>query len=366
MATLGPNDLKQIALPAGYDATYLAKFALADGRSYDQYLSDIAGAVAMANQALLADPLVASLVSLTEDATLEYPIGVSNGFQAHTEYGQPDSKRAATTGSMLPLLGYDRALDWTWDYLRKARTATLDANIASAVQDMYDKWQNRVLHRLFKSTYDSVGSGKSMPLADGGTADSAYIPVNKPERASAFAYTHDHIHNLNGITQANLETAIANLWEHGHDAPFTLLVAQADVAAWSNTTNVTGFIKKANGMIRYGTNTDIANVGSQYIGAIETSAYGDVMVLANARIPTTYWAAFKSYGNLDARNPLKIRVSPEYGVGAVVLSGRQFPIKQFPLEGAILFMEFGVGVADRVGAAAYINSAGGYSDPTIG
>lgn len=366
MATLGPNDLKQIALPAGYDSAYLTQLALADGKSYDEYLGDIAAGLALANQQLLADPLVASLCSVTEEAAIEYPIGVSNGFQAHTEYGLPDGKRASTTGSMLPLLGYDRMLDWTWDYLRKARSMQLDANVQSVIADMGNLWQQKVLTRLFKSTYDSVGSsGKSMPLADGGTADSAYIPVNHPERATAFAYTHDHIHNLNGITQANLETAVANLWEHGHDAPFTLLISLADVSSWSNTTNVTGWIKRASGSIRYGNNSDLAQVGDRYIAAIETSAYGEIQVMASARIPTTYWAIYKSYGPLDARNPLVIRSSKDFGIGAVLMSGRQFPIKQFPLEGAMLFAEFGVGVKDRVGAAVYINSGGGYSDPTI-
>lgn len=366
MATLGVNDLKQIALPAGFDTAYLTQLSLQDGRSYDEYLNDVASALALANQGLLADPLVASLISMTDEAQLEYPIGVSNGFGVHTEYGLPDGKRAATTGTMLPLIGYDRMMDWTWDYLRKARSAQLDANISSAIADLQDKWQQAVLARLFKGTYDAVGaSGKSMPLADAGTADSAYIPPNNPARASAFASSHDHIAPLNGITQANLETAIANLWEHGHDAPYTLLIAQADVASWSNTTNVTGWIKKANGLIRYGNQTDLASVGNAFIGAVETSVYGDVQVIASARIPTAFWSVYKSYGTLDARNPLKVRQSADYGLGAVLMSGRQFPIKQFPLEGAMLFFEFGVGVADRIGAAVYKNTAGAWSEPTI-
>ncbi len=366
MATLGPNDLKQFALPGTWDAAYLTKYALAEGITYDQVLSDIASAIAMANGALLNDPLVASLVSVTEEATLEYQVGNSNEFEEHTEYSQPDAKRAATAGTMLPLRAWDYKLGWTWDFLRKARQMQIDGNVASAIAAAGNLWQKRVLTKLFKSDYDAVGStGKSVPLADGGTADSTYIPINKPDRASAFAYTHDHIGAQNGITQAILEIGIANLWEHGHDAPFDLLIAQADIASWSNTTNVTGYIKKADGLIRYGNSTDLANVSNDYIAVVETSAYGPVRVRASARIPTTYWAVYKSYGNLDARNPLVVRASPQYGVGSVLLSGRQYPITTFPLEGAILFTEYGVGVADRVGAAVYINSAGAYSTPTI-
>ncbi len=366
MATLGPNDLKQIALPSGYDTAYLTQIALKDGRNYDQYLSDISAAIAAANGELLNDPLIASLVSVTEDTTLEYQIGVSNGFQPHTEYGLPDGKRAKTTGSMLPLDSYDRMLDWTWDYLRNARSAQLDANVDSAIADLNDKWQQAILARLFKSTYTTVGaSGKSMPLADAGTADSTYIPVNLPARATAFASSHDHIHAYNGITQAGLEAGVANLWEHGLDAPFDLLIAMADMASWSTVANVTGWIKRADGLIRYGNATDLAQVGDDYVAVVETSAYGPVRVRASARIPTTYWAIYKSFGANDARNPLKVRVSPEFGVGAVLLSGRQFPIKQFPLEGAMLFSEFGVAVNDRIGAAVYENTSGSWADPTI-
>jgi hypothetical protein len=365
MATLGPNELKQVALPSGFDAAYLTQMALKDGRTYEAYLNDLATVISEANRNLMADPLVASLVSVTDEASLEYAIGVSNGFEPHTEYGTPTGKRAATTGTMLPLNGYDRALSWTHDYLRNARTAQLDANVDSAVADLYNIWEQKVLTRLFKSTYDSVGSGKSMPLADAGTADSAYVPVNHPDRATAFASTHDHIHHYNGITQTGLEEAIAHLWEHGHDAPYTLVIAQADVGSWSNTTTVTGWIKKAATEIRYGTTTNLATVDPSYIGAIETSVYGSVLVRASARIPTLFWAAYKSYGPGDARNPLVVRQSADYGLGAVLLSGREYPIWQFPLEGAILFFEFGVGVRDRVGAVARKNHASAYADPTI-
>ena len=182
--------------------------------------SPISGGIVAQNTALLADPLLASLISETEEPTLEYRVGVSNGFEDHTEYGRPDAKRSATTGTMIPLLEKDRALKWTWDFLKKARRAQIDGDIASAMADLSDMYQQLALTRLFKSTADTVGSsGKAVPVADAGTADSSYIPVNHPERASAFASSHTHLLNTMTVTQANLEVAVAHLWEHGHDAP---------------------------------------------------------------------------------------------------------------------------------------------------
>ncbi len=362
MSVLGPNDLKQWGLPPGWDAARLAQLQLASGESYAQLVSDINSGLAMANAALLADPLIASLVHLSDERTTEYGVGVSNGFENHTEYGRPENKRGKTTGHMAEPIDKDRATGWTKDFLEKARRSQIDADIASIVQDLKDGWAQAILTRHFKSTYTAVGSaGKSMPYADGGTADSTYIPPQNPGRAAAFTSSHDHIVQLDTITQANLETACSNLWEHGYDGPFDLLIPQADVASWSNTTNVTGYIKKADGLIRYGNATDLAQVANDYIGVIETSAYGTVRVRATARIPTAYWSLYKSFGPLDSRNPIRI-VPPAAGVGAEMQFGAA-PV-YYPLEEVFLRLRFEIALANRVGAVL-VKSGGAYSDPTI-
>lgn len=359
MATLGINDLKQYAIPANWDASYLANLQLEAGVNYDALISDIAAALSVANGEILSDPLYGSLVSVTNEANIEYRTGVSNGFEAHSEYTMPDAKRATTGGHMLPLLSYDRAMGWTWDFLRKARRSQIEADIASAIDDLKNIFQKKILTRLFKSTYDSVGSGKSMPLADGGTADSTYIPVNNPSRASAFSSSHNHVTFLNGITIANLETVVANLWEHGYDAPYDMVIAEADLGTWDG---VTGWVAKASPEIQYGSTTSLARVDESFVGAILTNK-GAVRVRASARIPTTYYSVYKSFGNNDPRNPLVIRESDQFGLGAVLMAGDH--VRQYPLEKAVMFTEFGVGVKERIGAVAMKNDAAAYSDPTI-
>jgi hypothetical protein len=360
---LGPNSLQQFALPSYWDAATLEKFRLASGETYDQLVGDIGSALAIANQDVLSDPLNASLMSITTDAAFEYAIGVSNGFTAHTEYGRPDARRGATTGHMLPLNSYDRLLAWTWDFLRKARRVQIDADVASAIQDYKDLWQKQLLTRLFKETYTAVGSsGRSMPIADGGTADATYVPLPFPDRGGTFLYTHDHVRPLDGITQANLETAVGLLWEHGYDAPFDLVVAQADISSWVNTSNVTGFVARGSALVNQGVTADVANVSAAYVGVVLTT-YGECRVRATGRIPTTYWAVYKSFGSGDQRNPLVVRVGTDYGSSATLLRGDH--IREFPLEEAIIFAEFGVGVGNRVGAVACKNTSSTYSDPTI-
>jgi len=364
MATLGINDLKQLAIPTYWDASKLKSLELEAGYSYEQFISDVAAALSIQNAALLSAPMVAGLASTTSEAAVEYRTGVSNGFQAATEYGVPDAKRATTTGHMLPLDPFDRAFGWTWMFLQKARRIQLDADIASGMEDLRNKWEKSILERLFKNTYTAVGSGRSMPIADGGTADANYVPIPRPDRGGTFLYTHNHCGFLNGITQANLETTVAHIWEHGHDAPYDLIVSLADIASWTNTANITGFVPRPDPLLRYGVTADLANVGSEFIGAVETD-YGACRVRVSGRVPTNYYAVYKSYGNLDQRNPLRVRYNPRFGVGAVLLAGDH--IRQYPMENALLYMELGIGVGeDRTAAAVNFSTAGGtYVIPTI-
>jgi len=363
MATLGINDLKQYALPTYWDAGAISLVKLASGETYEQFISDVAQALAMQNAALLQDPLMGILIGTTDEMAIEYRVGVSNGFQDHTEYGRPDQKRAGTTGHMLAIEERDRGLGWTWDFLRKARRIQLDADIADAMKDVRDDWRRRILQRLFKSSYTAVGSGRSMPLADGGAADASFIPVNMPDRASAFDATHTHLLCLNGITQANLETAVGHLWEHGHDAPYDLVVAQLDIGSWTDATALPGYVPRPDPLIRYGTTQDLANVGPDVLGVIETD-YGSVRLHANARIPTAYWTVFKSYGAMDQRNPMIVRYDPAFGVGAVLLAGDH--IREYPLENAMLFSAWGANIADRTAAVVVENDDDStYGDPTI-
>jgi hypothetical protein len=363
-AVLGPNELKQYAIPATWDATRLKNVSLQSGETYEQLISDISGALSIANADLIKDPLIGSLTRVTTEPTVEYGIGAANPFERHTERGVPDAQRGAMTGHMLPNIPWDGMLGWTWDFLRKARRSQIDYDIELKMIALPDLFKKTVLTRHFKSTYDAVGTGKSVPYADGGTADSTWIPRPVLDRGGTFLSTHNHFLRLNGITQANLETAVQHLWEHGYDAPYDLLVSESDLASWSDVTAVTGYIKKPDALIRYGTQTDLANVGDDYIGSVETRR-GAVRMRANGRIPTGYWSVYKSDGIDDPRNPLLLYTSPQFGLGAVLLAGDH--IRQFPLENAILFVEFGVGVnKDRAKSVVVYNFASGnYVDPTI-
>lgn len=368
MATLGPNDLKSISLPANWDAATLRSLALRDGTSYLDLVGEINDALVIADRDVKSGPLF-DMVFETTEPVMEYRVGSSKTFERHTEYAQPDSQRADTTGHMLPIYKDDHKLGWTADFLEEARASRLTADIAASAQAYKDTLEKAVLTRIFKATADTgaglgLGTGgKSVPFADGGTADANYIPVQRPDRAGAFAAAHTHYAAYNGVTQANLELAATHLWEHGHDAPFDLLVASADIGDWVNTTNVTGFVPRNMGLVAYGTTTATAQVDDRYQGVI-TTRRGPVRLWSSARIPTKYWTLYKSYGRNDSRNPLAMRVDPLFGTAPKLIVEN---VSRFPLAGAIVQIKYGIGVGeDRTSAMAVFNDAGGtYVAPTI-
>ena len=368
MPIAGPNSLTNVVIPATWDAATLTAHSLRDGTTLASLLGNINAGLQVA-QAEIANGPLAGLMYMTDQRTVEYGVGSSKTFEDHTEFAQPDSQRAETTGHMLPLSKKDHKLGWTMDFLEDVRTPRILADVAGSIQAYKDVVEKSALTRLFKLTGDSGkknglgASGVSVPFADGGTADSTYIPTQRMDRAGVFANSHTHFLRISGITQANVETAATHLWEHGHDAPYDLLASESDIAAWTTVANVTGYVARDRGLVSFGTNVSVANVSEQYQGVINTNR-GPVRLWTSARIPTTYWSLYKSYGQNDPRNPLYMAFDPLYGMGPKLFVEN---VSRHPLAGAIIQVKYGIGVGeDRTAAVLVLNAgSGNYTTPAI-
>jgi hypothetical protein len=314
------------------------------------------------NNSMLSMPHYADLLSVQDTVELEYPVGVTNGVQEATEYGIPNPMRGKTTGHSLPIKPYDRALGWTMMYLRKARMSSIDADVRSAVVDLRTNWQQKLLQRFFKSTGEIVGttSGASVPFADGGTADSNYVPLPSPDGAT-FLYTHNHYLRYDTIANA-IAPAVKHVQEHGHAGPFDVIAADADAATWAALTT----FKSPNwGGIIYRAAEDraaMSDIGN-YFGYVETD-HGIARIWLNPRVPTNYFGVFKAYGAGDPRSPLRVRIDPNTGFGWSLVPGNWV---NAPTTLAVMYSEYGVGIGeDRTnGVAVYLNASGSYTDPTI-
>lgn len=365
---IGNTNLKNIILPSTVDPQVLVNMTLTDSVSYADILTDISEALIVASNEVFGNPELAGMYSVTPRAFVEYRLGSSGGFEDHTEFGEADTTRGEFGGHMLPIKRQDRKLGWSADYLKKARLYQIEADIANAISDFKDVIPRRILTRFFKmekETGHNLGlgaNGVSLPFCDGGASGTEYTPPRGRDGIT-FDSSHDHYLRLNGITQANVETAVEHLWEHGHDGPYVLRASQTDAADWTNKTNLTGFVSRGSALVNYGSGENLAIVGDAYVGVINTK-FGDVLVMLNGRITTKYWGVHKVYGPHDPRNSLLYRIDESIGQTPYL----EVPAaKLLPVQEAIIAYDGGVGIGeDRTNGVLVKNdTTGDYTTPSI-
>lgn len=358
---LGYNDMKNVVrLPGTWDTAYLDRWRNENGVQFGQLAQEVAAALTVFNGSLLTG-YWSRYVTLTTELTQRY--GMNTGSDTLTklsEHTRPDPIHSDNAGHMLPMADYGGNLGWTYWALRRAKMGVLQDDVRQLILRAQNTWEKALLTRLFKSTADTVGStGVSVPFADGGTADSTYVPSNY--NGQTFASSHNHFLRYADDAAGRLAAAKAmavHLAEHGIMGPWVLEIPEADTADW---TAVTGFVKpNRTGIITAGVEAR-AIVAEEYLGILEVDN-GYFLVHATPRLPTNYAGAYKPMGLNAVGNPLLVRYEPGYPLGLTLVGD----IKQWPLEEAISVMTFGVGVGDRLnGVATYFAGSGSYTSPTI-
>lgn len=361
---LGPRDTTSLVMLDGWDATALKNFTLQDGTTFDAVVSQMNAALGALNAEIMSHPLWSSLCSYTDQPDTEYRVGASNGFTRHTEYGRGDSKRADTTGHMLPLMDFDRRLGWTWDYLRKARMTQITADISDAIKDARDKYRVEILTRLLKRGDDSganKGLGSSGYSPGFATAAASTNVDFTPPAFGGTTFTSDHEHYV-GIAGGAFTTAVFSdskdeLREHGHDGPYDFIIGPSDETA---VRALTGFVATDNAWVNYGADATRAafDRSSTAPGLYPIGAINDFRVWVVRGMPQYYGFGWQSYGPNSQRNPLLVRL--QKGQSAPMVTAypdNSAPGPAQPLKGLFLFTEFGVGVNDRTnGTARYVNN----------
>jgi hypothetical protein len=352
---------------AGWDATALKNYDLENNTNIAAVVGEMSMALGALNAEFTSSPLWSQLISVTDVPELEYRQGSSNGFGEFTEYGLADPKRADTTGHMLPLIAYDRRLEWTWDYLRQSRPSQIEADIADAIKDGRDKWRVQVLTRCLKRGDDS---GAKLGLGTAGespgfatAAASTGVDFTPPAwGGNSFDSDHEHYVGIAGglFTAAVFSDAKAELREHGHEPPYNFIIGGSDE---STVRGLTGFTEVPELLVRYGGLQDLAMLPVQELsdgtGAYAIGTIDDFAVWVVPGVPQYYGFGWKPYGSLSQRNPLKIRVRKGQSNPMVVaMTDPRNGNATHPLQNLMLFFEFGVGVADRTnGTARYTNNA---------
>jgi hypothetical protein len=365
----------QRALPTGVDGTKLAEWQMREGTSFGAFINQLGAAVGSVNQELAQR--WGYLFGLSEDMMVEYPDGGSvTELGEITDMSDRDPVLGTTIGHMIDLKAYGGAVGGSKRYFRDARMAQINSTIATIVNQAKWRFEKRIFTRLMTDTENAIGSaGYDVPFVKGG-GSVAYTPP--AYSGKTFTSSHSHFLALNSgasKTFANVFNDLAEtLAEHGHSAPFIAHVSVADVETIAALSKFVQFVAPVVTTIDRGGETS----GNQLYASGQPMVFGGTIgyyqskhglieLRASNRIPTGYVNMIKSYGQLDPRNPLWVRVHPQVGFGLVVVpettSDSQYPVKKVSLE-----FEFGVGIGqDRTnGANCYLAAGTTWSNPTIG
>lgn len=363
MAVLGYAQLANNGLPTNWDKDEMSKVALADGRSFTDVLEEADAAVQEMSQAVIDDPRWGGMIAVQDSGEIEYHIGSTGGVKKMTEQGVPDPRRGQTAAHQIGLSDYGDALGWTLFGLRDRRTPQLEADIMTATKSVESHLQWLFLTRFF--TMESVtvgGAGKSVPFADGGVADSTYIPPTSPE-GTAFLSTHDHFIRQAALNDANVNAVIDHLWEHGLPGTYDIVASAVDAASW---VALTGFRKPSWNDLNHQQSAEVRAVAvdnNLYIGSFEGEK-GVARIWVSGRLPTNYWGIYKSFGQLEANNPLRMRIRSASEFGFKVVPGAWV---NTPSQLAVFHAqhEAGVGQNRTNGVCVFVAGSGDYITPTI-
>ncbi len=368
MTTYGPRTTANNIIHTGWDAAELEKLRLQDGTTFAQVVSQLETTI-RAVMFDIANGWASELVSFTGEPTTRYRTGVSNAMTRFVEGARGDPQRSEQTGHMLPLIPWNTYLEWTWRYLdNEARMEDIVDDIVDAGKRIKDRWRLSLLTRLLKRGDDS---GEKDGLGDTGlspgfaTAAAStgvdFTPISVG--GQTFDSDHEHYVGIAGgvYTNAVFTDARDELREHGHEPGangYTFYIGKSDE---STVKGLSDFIPVAQSNVAYGANISLstANGGGDDNGIYAIGSIDDFTVKVVPGIPQYYGFGYKSYGSLSQLNPLRVRVPA--GLSAPLIRVMPDPRSgggNYPLQNAMLFTEFGVGVKDRTnGTARYVNNA---------
>jgi len=369
---IGPQTLLNKALPTGVDGTRVAEWELRDGVSFGELVNRVALAVGDFNQEIVND--WGWCFGLTEEIMMEYEQGGSvNEMPEITDIDDITTIHGTTIGHMLDFKHYGRAVGGSKFYLRDARSAKIQAAIATLVRQGRERFEKRLLTRWFTDDENSIGSGGyDVPFVrgTGGTVDYAPLPYDGED----FTTSHTHYLGVDSDSYSYddlLDQMAEHLSEHGHTSPYTALVSKSDNASYMALTGFVEVVDPVISMIDRAGETSgnrFFAVGQRPFGLLGyyQSDYGLIEVRFSNRIPQYYAGLMRSYGQLDNRNGLAVRVHPDVGFGAYILPETTLD-DDYPIKKLDVVMEFGVGVGmDRTnGVAAFLDSDGSWVDATI-
>jgi hypothetical protein len=259
---------------------------------------------------------------------------------------------------MLPYRKYFKALGFTEQGLEEMTRAQMLNQVDSVLLGFYRGGVLKVLERLFSDDevyVDEKTTTTSPGFAGSGSGDNAFTGTYPDGTALPGGYTHYHRDTT--ANRVALAKAMRDKLKRWHPGPYDFVGSQAEVDAIAASAD---FVAAESDLILRAQGVAAARVPAErYVGVFDKDVrvwHGRLELGSSAN-----FSVFKTYGDFDARNPLKWRYSERFGRGLNV----RFR-SLFPLDNAICRQRFGVGVGDRTAATlAAIAASGAYTEPTI-
>jgi hypothetical protein len=369
-------------LPAGLDGKRLAIWRLKNGRTYEEVRSELAQGFQDYNEEILS--IWGDMLTVTDNDFFRYPNGgIVRQMKQLSGGARPETVKGNTSGHMIPLVPWGQSIGSDWRYFRDTFEEEILADITAMVTAGRDLIDQSILNRAFSNTDNLLGdSGYDVGFCNGSpnanTGGVAFAPLKW--NGKTFDYTHTHYIGYDSSSGKTFDDVISGLAltinEHGHNGPYTIYASEADVSTLRGLTNYIKPVSNINIIDRGGATT--GNIyfedgmilaqppsGARYIGGYDTG-YGPAYIRATNRIPTGYMFMYKSYGSLSPKNPIALRIHPDFGFGFRIMeipsAETTWPVKEVDVEA-----EYGVscGKNRTIGACGLLTPGGTYVAPTI-
>jgi len=379
MPIIGSHTLLDNALPSGIDTQYVLNFQSRDGLTGAEIVGLAATLIGQANNEIIG--FYGGLLTLTEElyASMEVGDGSRSMTPKATEFAKEDGVVGEEIAHMLFVDKYKDAVGWSVEWLREARRE----KIVASLNLIRNRWRNRVdydvVWRLLSAAEVRVGNtGYAPGWAIGTGTNTNYVPPQW--MTEVFDSTHTHYKRTNAAaTAANtlsaLESGAEELSHHGHVGDKVAFVSNnlAKLLTSSNDKRIALYVPSQFRMTAGNSSSQIVSlsgivegVPGETVAWVNTDA-GLVEVKRHPRFPAGYLWLGKSYGQLNALNPLAVRTDPLWGGFGLTIN----PITDRSLQPKLEMIEFeakhGVNVNDRTNGYAHQIAAGSdsYENPTI-
>lgn len=312
--------------------------------------------------------IVSELAEISTERSTIYGTSAEGDMHKKDEFSRgPTQKISRGSKVEFPLDGYQFAVGWTSDYLRRASVQDMALKTIAARQAHARAIQTAVKEAFFGAAnftfYDRLKDGNDLAVKRLVNADSASIP-NGPNGETYDGATHTHYDGVD-FTAANaaakataLAALVQDVIEHGHGADVRIYINQAQTSEVRAADDFEPLLYP---------NIVPSTAADRAIGTLDTTKtdnrligyFQGTPVWTKPWVPSDYALAFAAG---DPRKPLRMRISEIASERGLFLAGE---IITHPLQARYMESFFGFGVLTRTNGAALFLGNATYASPSF-